>query len=457
MARKQYHWLRFYDDFFQDKRIKKLRQISGGDKFVVIYMQMLMKAINTNGLLYYEGVAESFCEELALDLGEQPDNVRITLEFLLKTGLLECASDGRQYLLTEFIRDDRNLVGDGNDPTARQRKLRVKEDPFLLPKKEAKSNAERAANFKAKKACKQSGNVLMIPDIENRKKYGGNYYLCIKRDGFKCKRCGKQENLSVYILGNEICNTKNVTSNEMSNEKSNVFGNESNVTSNEKNVTSNEKSNEICMMITLCRDCYSDIGNEKCNASNVVESTYFTECSNVGNEKCNESNVPVSDASNEKCNENAIDRYRYKYINQSSSSACARVREVDKNILPWVLEQWNSLSDYGIKKLYTIWPYGTQAKEIISLIQEFGVDSFVTCIEKIKHSDYLQGKTKSRLYPIDFDWLIDPDNYQGIINGKYDKYAALPDKQKPVKVKNFIKMQQREENWPELEKKLLDN
>ena len=33
---KRYYWLRFRDDFFDSKRIKKLRRMAGGDTYVII-------------------------------------------------------------------------------------------------------------------------------------------------------------------------------------------------------------------------------------------------------------------------------------------------------------------------------------------------------------------------------------------------------------------------------------
>ena len=447
MARKQYNWLRFYNDFFQDKRIKRLKQLSGGGTFVVIYQEMLIQAINSDGILIYDGIMKEFYEELALDLGEQPDDVHFTIEALLNLGLLERSPDGRQYLLTEYRREDRNLVGDGNDSTPRVRKLRSNENKFMLPKKEPKTGSERKANYDAKKACIKDGHIPIIPDSENRKKYGGNYYLCFKRDGYKCKLCGSKNNLMIYQFGNEICNAQNVTSNEI--------GNESNVTSNEKNVTSNVTSNEICRMIAICHKCYSELGNEKNIPREVLESIDFTERSNTSNEICNAQNVTKNNDGNEKCNAKEIDIDIN--INQSSSSACAI--EPSQELFKNLVEQWNTLENYGIKKLMTIWPHGEQAREVVSLLNEFGIESFATCVAKIKNSDYLQGLTPNRKYPIDFDWFTDPENYSKVLQGKYDNRMALPDKKSKVKVMNFLPSVNSYdgENWDDLESKLLDN
>lgn len=94
----RYYWLKFRSDFFDSKRIKKLRNMAGGDTYCIIYLKMQLKALKTDGILEFTGVEEEFADELALDLDERPDDVRVTLMFLLQYGLCEC-SDNVHYFL----------------------------------------------------------------------------------------------------------------------------------------------------------------------------------------------------------------------------------------------------------------------------------------------------------------------------------------------------------------------
>ena len=94
----RYYWLKFRSDFFDSKRIKKLRNMAGGDTYTIIYLKMQLKALKTDGVLTFTGVEEDFADELALDLDERPDDVRVTLMFLLQYGLCEC-SDNIHYFL----------------------------------------------------------------------------------------------------------------------------------------------------------------------------------------------------------------------------------------------------------------------------------------------------------------------------------------------------------------------
>jgi len=95
---KRYYWLKLKDDFFSSKRIKKLRKLAGGDTYLIIYLKMQLKALKTDGILKWTGLEEDFADELALDLDEEPDNVKVTLQFLASCGLIE-TSDNVNFLL----------------------------------------------------------------------------------------------------------------------------------------------------------------------------------------------------------------------------------------------------------------------------------------------------------------------------------------------------------------------
>lgn len=122
MAEKRYFWLKLYDDFFTSKRIKRLRTLAGGDTFTIIYLKMQLKALKTDGYLYFDGVMEDFAKELALDIDEEPDNVKLTINYLLSVGLLE-TNDGEQYKLPYLDK----CIGSENASAQRVRDHRAKQ------------------------------------------------------------------------------------------------------------------------------------------------------------------------------------------------------------------------------------------------------------------------------------------------------------------------------------------
>lgn len=130
MAEKRYFWLKLYDDFFTSKRIKKLRSIAGGDTYTIIYLKMQLKALKTDGYLYFDGVMSDFAEELALDIDESPEDVKVTINYLMSVGLLE-TNDGEEYKLP-FLD---NCIGSETAHTQRQRDyVKRKKERELLEK-----------------------------------------------------------------------------------------------------------------------------------------------------------------------------------------------------------------------------------------------------------------------------------------------------------------------------------
>lgn len=89
MANKRYYWLKLYDDFFSSLRIKKLRKLAGGDTYLAIYLKMQLLAMKSDGILKWSGLEDDFTSELALELDEEPENIKVTLAYLLSCGLAE--------------------------------------------------------------------------------------------------------------------------------------------------------------------------------------------------------------------------------------------------------------------------------------------------------------------------------------------------------------------------------
>ncbi len=116
---KRYYWMKLKEDFFTTPRIKKLRKVPGGDTFVMIYLKMAMLSLNSDAVLVFEHIENTFVEEIALKIDEDENSVFITVEFLEKTGLMvEIAKD--RYKLVEI----EDCIGSESSSALRQRKSR---------------------------------------------------------------------------------------------------------------------------------------------------------------------------------------------------------------------------------------------------------------------------------------------------------------------------------------------
>lgn len=97
MTGKRYYWLKLREDFFESKRIKKLRRL--GETCLVIYLKMQLKSLKTDGVIEWTHVEDEFVDELALDIDESPELVKKTLDYMIRQELCEVYDDGQTYVL----------------------------------------------------------------------------------------------------------------------------------------------------------------------------------------------------------------------------------------------------------------------------------------------------------------------------------------------------------------------
>jgi len=128
LSGKRYYWLKLHDDFFNSKRIKKMRRMAGGDTYTIIYLKLQLMAMKKDGVLTFSGLEPSFAEELALDLDEEVDDVRMTLAYLVSCGLAE--SNGDATLFFPYAVEN---VGSEGASAARVRAFRERQNTEALP------------------------------------------------------------------------------------------------------------------------------------------------------------------------------------------------------------------------------------------------------------------------------------------------------------------------------------
>ena len=126
MAEKKYFWLKLKKDFFDNLRMKKLRSIAGGDTYTIIYLKMQLLSLQNEGMLYYEGVEDSFEQEIALLINENIEDVKITINFLISNRLL-IKENENSYELTET----KTCIGSETRQAKSMRKLREKRNNLL--------------------------------------------------------------------------------------------------------------------------------------------------------------------------------------------------------------------------------------------------------------------------------------------------------------------------------------
>ena len=114
---KRYFWLKLHENFFDQSVIKYLRKMPDGNTLVVIYLELLLMSIKTEGYIYYEGLFSTIEEELSLKLGEETSSIQYTLAALEKAKLMVRVADEMDLQMTEL----QDMVGIGSETASAKR------------------------------------------------------------------------------------------------------------------------------------------------------------------------------------------------------------------------------------------------------------------------------------------------------------------------------------------------
>lgn len=157
---KRYYWLKLKADWFSDKRIKKLRSIAGGDTHTIIYLKMMLLSLKDEGKLYFEGVEDNFASEIALALDEDAENVKLTLAFLQRHGLIEIGDDD-EYQLTEVP----TIIGSETASAMRVREHRERKKQAAGNDRLLQCNTDEMGGNNLKQVC----SVERVRDRETKR------------------------------------------------------------------------------------------------------------------------------------------------------------------------------------------------------------------------------------------------------------------------------------------------
>lgn len=117
---KRYYWLKLKDDFFDSRKMKKLRKVAGGDTYTIIYLKLQLLSINNDGVIEFEGTDEDIYHQLALDIDEEIDDIKMTLAFCNANDLIEYVDND------VFLNEVPALIGSESQSARRVRKHRKK-------------------------------------------------------------------------------------------------------------------------------------------------------------------------------------------------------------------------------------------------------------------------------------------------------------------------------------------
>lgn len=113
--------MKLENNYFDLKMQKALRLQPNGAMMTIVYLKMQLKSLSNEGILKYEGYYPNFDEELAADINEDIQDVRMTIAYLKKfDALIEI--DDKEFLLNEM----QGRIGSITDSALRVQKHREK-------------------------------------------------------------------------------------------------------------------------------------------------------------------------------------------------------------------------------------------------------------------------------------------------------------------------------------------
>lgn len=119
---KAYYWLKLKKDFFDDPKILKIRSVAGGDTYTCIYLKLLLKSLDNDGVIFFDGIEPTIEAEIALKIREQEINVKAAMAIFESLGLLQ-KGEGEDVRLPEAA----SLSGKECDSAKRVREFRARQ------------------------------------------------------------------------------------------------------------------------------------------------------------------------------------------------------------------------------------------------------------------------------------------------------------------------------------------
>jgi len=112
-----------------------------------------------------------------------------------------------------------------------------------------------------------------------------------------------------------------------------------------------------------------------------------------------------------------------------------------------VVDAWNALQDVGIKPISRVSSGSKRYQSLIARLREYGEDDVLQAIERIRLSDFLQGKHGGRPWLITFDWFVLPNNFPKVLEGNYDSDGSQQVKTGDARLDRLYNRVSEVDNW----------
>lgn len=140
--------------------------------------------------------------------------------------------------------------------------------------------------------------------------------------------------------------------------------------------------------------------------------------------------------------ESSVDEDRVENLSNSKELDCRSETDKEcckKNNYDLIVEKWNELSKYGIVPIRHISNNNSKRTTILrARLKEYSLEEVLFAIDRIKQSDFLQGKHSGKPWQITFDWFILPSNFPKVLEGNYDNKGTFSNGNLPDGARRFL-------------------
>lgn len=119
--KQHYFWVKLHHDFFDTLIIKKLRRKEKGDTLALLYQRVILLSLKHNGYICYEGMGDDITEEISISTGENIDDCRTLIDFLVDNNQATL-SDDKTYI---YIHGYEDCTG-ADKPKTRMKHSRIR-------------------------------------------------------------------------------------------------------------------------------------------------------------------------------------------------------------------------------------------------------------------------------------------------------------------------------------------
>lgn len=127
---KKYYWLKLTVDFFEREEIKLIENMKNGKEYIIFYMKLLLKSVNSEGKLLFKDVIPYTDDMLATITGTDIDVVRSAVNLFLKLDLMQKLDDGALFML-----ETQKMIGHETEWARKKREYREKKKVEALEDK----------------------------------------------------------------------------------------------------------------------------------------------------------------------------------------------------------------------------------------------------------------------------------------------------------------------------------